>query len=154
MRLNIGFPVVQTVSCLVYGHVITKFSRMDRFTYVWGYTHMRFACALNDFFKPCQILFVKCGICFAVGLSLDIIDGSKLKIYPLLKVKQYIVKVSGRDILEDYFTGATTSLEIFYHTLRMKTASEKPKETKINVQVVALTDEGYKKSPVKILSKW
>ena len=65
-----------------------------------------------------------------------------------------MVKVSGQDILDDYFTGATTSLEIFYHTLQMKTASEKPKETKINVQVLALTDEGYEKSAVKILSKW
>ena len=97
---------------------------------------------------------MKCAICFAVGLSLDIIDGSKLNIHPLGKVKQYIVKVSGEDILDDYFTGATTSLEIFYHTLRMKTSSGKPKETKINAQVFALTDEGYRKSPVKILSKW
>ena len=95
-----------------------------------------------------------CGICFAVGLSFDIIDGSKLYIHPLGKVKQYIVKVSGEDILDDYLTGATTSLEIFYHALRMKISSEKPKETKINVQVFALTDEGYRKSPVKILSKW
>ena len=97
---------------------------------------------------------MKRSICFAVGPSLDIIDGSKLKIHHLRKVKQYVVKVSGQDILDDYFTGATTSLEIFYHTLQMKTASEKPKETKINVQVLALTDEGYEKSAVKILSKW
>ncbi|KAM7440776.1 Hemicentin-1 [Porites harrisoni] len=87
-----------------------------------------------------------------VGLSFDIIDGSKLKIHPLHKVKQYMVKVSGQDILDDYFTGVTTSLEIFYDTLRMKTSSDKPKETKINVQVLALTDEGYKTSPVKILT--
>lgn len=96
---------------------------------------------------------MKRSICFAVGLSFDI-DGSKLKIHPLHKVKQYMVKVSGQDILDDYFTGVTTSLEIFYDTLRMKTSSDKPKETKINVQVLALTDEGYKTSPVKILSKW
>ena len=24
-----------------YGHVITKFSRMDRFTKLWGYAHLR-----------------------------------------------------------------------------------------------------------------
>ena len=32
VRVNIGFPVVQTDGQSVYGHVITKFSRMGRFT--------------------------------------------------------------------------------------------------------------------------
>ena len=97
---------------------------------------------------------MKCNICFSVGLSFDVIDRSKLKFHPLREAKQYMVKVSGPDVRDDYFTGATTSLEIFYHILQMKSASEKPKETKINVQVFALTDKGYRKSPVKMLSKW
>ena len=29
----------------VYGHVITKFSGMGRFTKLWGSTHMRVSCA-------------------------------------------------------------------------------------------------------------
>lgn len=97
---------------------------------------------------------MKRSICLAVGLSFDVIDGSKLKIHPLHEVDQYMVKVSGQDIRDDFFIGNTKSLEIFYHTLQMKTDSEKPKETKIKVQVFALTDEGYKESPVKLLSKW
>ena len=32
VRLNIGYPVVQTDGRSVYGHVITKFSGMGRFT--------------------------------------------------------------------------------------------------------------------------
>ena len=35
VRLNIGFPVVRTDGRAVYGHVITKFSGMGRFTYSW-----------------------------------------------------------------------------------------------------------------------
>ena len=35
MTLNIGFPVVRTDGRAVYGHVITKFSWMGRFTYPW-----------------------------------------------------------------------------------------------------------------------
>ena len=35
VRLNIGFPVVRTDGRAVYGHVITKFSGMGRFTYPW-----------------------------------------------------------------------------------------------------------------------
>ena len=35
MRLNIGFPVVQTDGRAVYGHVITKLSGMGRFTSPW-----------------------------------------------------------------------------------------------------------------------
>ena len=35
VRLNIGFPVVRTDGRVVYGHVITKFSGMGRFTYPW-----------------------------------------------------------------------------------------------------------------------
>ena len=31
----IGMPVVRTDGRSVYGHVITKFSGMDRFTYPW-----------------------------------------------------------------------------------------------------------------------
>ena len=34
-RVNIGFPVVRTDGRAVYGHVITKFSGMGRFTYPW-----------------------------------------------------------------------------------------------------------------------
>ena len=33
--LHIGFPVVPTDGLAVYGHVITKFSGMVRFTYPW-----------------------------------------------------------------------------------------------------------------------
>ena len=40
MKVNIGFPVVLTdgrvVGRSVYGHVITKFSGMGRFTKLWG----------------------------------------------------------------------------------------------------------------------
>ena len=36
VRLNIGFAVVRTDGrAAVYGHVITKFSGMGRFTYPW-----------------------------------------------------------------------------------------------------------------------
>ena len=35
MRVNIGMPVVRTDGGSV-GHVITKFSEMDRFIYPWG----------------------------------------------------------------------------------------------------------------------
>ena len=34
-RVNIGCPVVRTDGRAVYGHVITKFSGMGRFTYPW-----------------------------------------------------------------------------------------------------------------------
>ena len=34
---NIGMPVVQTDGRSVYGHVIAKFSRMDRFSKLWGF---------------------------------------------------------------------------------------------------------------------
>ena len=34
-RVNIGCPVVRTDGRAVYGHVITKFSVMGRFTYPW-----------------------------------------------------------------------------------------------------------------------
>ena len=36
MKVNIGFPVVRTDGRAVYGHVITKFSGMGRFTKLWG----------------------------------------------------------------------------------------------------------------------
>ena len=35
VRLNISCPVVRTDGRAVYGHVITKFSGMGRFTYPW-----------------------------------------------------------------------------------------------------------------------
>ena len=35
MRVNIGMPVVWTGGQAVYGHMITKFSGMGRFTYPW-----------------------------------------------------------------------------------------------------------------------
>ena len=34
-KVNTGFPVVRTDGRAVYGHVITKFSGMGRFTYPW-----------------------------------------------------------------------------------------------------------------------
>ena len=41
VRVNIGFPVVRTDGRSVYGHVITKFSGMGRFTKLWGSAHAR-----------------------------------------------------------------------------------------------------------------
>ena len=46
MKVNIGCPVVRTdggraSGQLVYGHVITKFSGMGRFTKIWGYAQAR-----------------------------------------------------------------------------------------------------------------
>ena len=38
VKVNIGFPVVRGS---VYGHVITKFSGMGRFTKLWGSAHAR-----------------------------------------------------------------------------------------------------------------
>ena len=35
VRLNIGMPVVPTDGR--YGHVITEFSKMDRFSKLWGF---------------------------------------------------------------------------------------------------------------------
>ena len=48
MRVNIGYPVVRTDGRSavggrrsVYGHVITKFSGMGRFSKLWGSAHER-----------------------------------------------------------------------------------------------------------------
>ena len=44
-RVNIGSPVVRTggrsLARSVYGHVVTKFSGMGRFTQLWGSVHAR-----------------------------------------------------------------------------------------------------------------
>ena len=49
VRVNIGFPVVRTdgrsFGRSVYGHVITKFSGIGRFTYPWCSAGAHFACA-------------------------------------------------------------------------------------------------------------
>ena len=37
VRLNIGMPVVPTDGRSVYDHVIAEFSRMDRFSELWGF---------------------------------------------------------------------------------------------------------------------
>ena len=37
VRVNIGCPVVRTDGRSVYGHVITKFSGMGRFSKLWGF---------------------------------------------------------------------------------------------------------------------
>ena len=41
LRVNIGFPVVRTDGRSAYGHVITKFSGMGRFTKLCGSAHAR-----------------------------------------------------------------------------------------------------------------
>ena len=42
VRVNIGYPVVRTDGRRsVYGHVVTKFSGMGRFTKLWGSVHAR-----------------------------------------------------------------------------------------------------------------
>lgn len=77
------------------------------------------------------------------------IDGTaekpaKLEIQRLPEAKVYVVKISGQAIQDDYLIGAKTSLEFHYHSLVMKTGSEMPREIKIQVQVSAMNDEGYK----------
>ena len=50
-KFFIGMPVVRTDGRSVYGHVVTKFSGMDRFTYSWCSAGARFAresSAIND----------------------------------------------------------------------------------------------------------
>ena len=50
-KFFIGMPVVRTDSSSVYGHVITKFSGMGRFTYPWcsaGARLARESSAIND----------------------------------------------------------------------------------------------------------
>ena len=46
---QIGMPVVRTGGRSVYGHMITKFSRMVRFTQLWCCTRARFAAPLLEF---------------------------------------------------------------------------------------------------------
>ena len=49
MKVNIGFPVVRRTGSgraggrAVYGHVITKFSEMGRFTKLWGSARAKLA---------------------------------------------------------------------------------------------------------------
>ena len=66
------------------------------------------------------------------------------------------MKISGQDIQDDYLIGTKTSVEFHYHSLVMKTGSKQPEEIKVQVEVSALNDEGYKLSEtsVKELSKW
>ena len=45
--MNIGCPVVRTDGRAVYGHVITKFSEMGRFTYPWCSAGARLAININ-----------------------------------------------------------------------------------------------------------
>ena len=87
--------------------------------------------------------------CFAAGLSLDVIDGTaekpaKLEIQRLREAKVYVVKISGQAIQDDYLIGTKMSLEFHYHSLVMKTGSERPEEIKIQVEVSAMSDKGYK----------
>ena len=57
MKVNIGFPVVRSDGRAaggraVYGHVITKFSGMGRFTQLWGSAH---ACVLRARRAPLKL---------------------------------------------------------------------------------------------------
>ena len=77
------------------------------------------------------------------------IDGTaekpaKLEIQRLPEAKVYVVKISGQVIHDDYLVGAKTSLEFHYHSLVMKKGSERPEEVKIQVEVSAMNDKGYK----------
>ena len=57
VRLNIGYPVVRTDGRAVYGHVITKFSGMGRFTYPWCSAGALRAPELRYYFCPNFFLF-------------------------------------------------------------------------------------------------
>lgn len=80
---------------------------------------------------------------------------AKLQIQRIPEAKLFLLKISGQDIQDDYLIGTKTSVEFHYHALVMKTGSKKPKEIKVQVEVSALNDEGYKLSEtsVKELSK-
>ena len=72
--LNIGMPVVRTDGRSfvrsVYGHVITKFSGMGRFTYPWCSAGARFAhesSAINTIFY--NIYLLSCSaVCYNISL--------------------------------------------------------------------------------------
>ena len=60
-RVNIGCPVVRTDGRAVYGHVITKFSGMGRFTYPWRSSgalrapELRYYKAGNELLDECDL---------------------------------------------------------------------------------------------------
>lgn len=97
----------------------------------------------------------------AAGLSVGVMDATvdkpaKLQIRRLDEAKAYVVKVSGQDIQDDYLIGTQTSMEFHYHTLVMKAGLEYPEEIKVQVEVSAIDDQGYKleETSIKELSKW
>lgn len=79
-----------------------------------------------------------------------------MQIQRIPEAKVFLVKISGQDIKDDYLIGTKTSVEVHYHSLVMKTGSKQPDEIKVQVEVSALNDEGYKLSETsaKELSKW
>ena len=67
---------------------------------------------------------------------------AKLEWSPLVGAKYYVVEMAGDDVRGDrnVFIGATTSLEIHYLTLVMK-SDKKPETTQMRVSLSAMGDE-------------